>query len=163
MPLSERPRFRVPLLISQSTLKKTPMQDTFSMATMWMKAHHEGVLTPPCIIRKNPQVPHTARQVACHRVINSRGKRNSIPSHKTRPDSPVPILQGPCNRSQKWKGTLRFQPPLEMRPSSIAPNPVESREAPHNSTVSLTSHRHPEKLPEVTGRSQGNPGSPSAT
>ena len=32
---------------------------------------------------------------------------------------------------------MSFLPPLEMRPSSIAPNPVESREAPPNSTVSL--------------------------
>ena len=34
---------------------------------------------------------------------------------------------------------MSFLPPLEMRPSSIAPNPVESREAPPNSTVTLTS------------------------
>ena len=33
------------------------------------------------------------------------------------------------------RGNMRFLPPLEMRPSSIAPNPVESREAPPNSTV----------------------------
>ena len=41
-----------------------------------------------------------------------------------------------------------------MRPSSIAPNPVEFREAPPNSTVTLTSQRHAEKLPEVTGTSR---------
>ena len=69
--------------------------------------------------------------------------------------------------SQKRRGSLRFLRPLEMRPSSIAPHPVESREAPTNSTVSLSSHRHNEKLPEVTGTScevtdtnQGNPGFP---
>ena len=54
-------------------------------------------------------------------------------SDKTRPDSPVPTLHGPCDRSQKWRGSLRFLPPLEMRPSSVAPNPVESREAPPSS------------------------------
>ena len=54
-------------------------------------------------------------------------------SDKTRPDSPVPTLHGPCDRSQKWRGSLRFLPPLEMRPSSIAENPVESREAPPTS------------------------------
>ena len=46
---------------------------------------------------------------------------------------------------------------------SIAPNPVESREAPPNSTVPLTSQRHPEKLQEVTGTCRGRgciPGSP---
>ena len=83
--------------------------------------------------------------------------------HRTRPDSPVPNLLGPCNPNQKWRGTLRFLPQLEMRPSSIAPNPVESREAPPNSTVSLSSHRHPEKIPEVTVTSRGNPGFPAAT
>ena len=50
-------------------------------------------------------------------------------SDKTRHDSPVPTLQGPCSRSQNRRGSLRFLPPLEMRPSSIAPNPAESREA----------------------------------
>ena len=51
-------------------------------------------------------------------------------SDKTRPDSPVPTLQGPCGRSQKWRGSLRFLPPIEMRPSFISSNLVESREAP---------------------------------
>ena len=37
----------------------------------------------------------------------------------------------------KRRGSLRFLRPLEMRPSSIAPHPVESREAPPNSTVSV--------------------------
>ena len=37
------------------------------------------------------------------------------------------------------------------RQSSIAPNAVESREAPPNTTVSVSSQRHPEQLPEVTG------------
>ena len=51
-------------------------------------------------------------------------------SDETRPDSPVPTLQGPCGRSPKHGGSLRFLPPLEMRPYSIAPNPAGSREAP---------------------------------
>ena len=49
-----------------------------------MKAQHEGALTPLCIVRKNPQVPHTAQQVACHSVNNSKGKGKSIPPQKTR-------------------------------------------------------------------------------
>ena len=117
----------------------------------------------PCIGRKNPQVPNTARQVACHPVNTSIGKWSSMPQPKMRPDSPVPTLQGPCDWSLKWRGTLRFLTLLEMRPSSIAPNPVESPEAPPKSTVSLTSQRHPEKLPEVTGTSRGNPRFPAAT
>ena len=47
-------------------------------------------------------------------------------SDKTIPDSLVPTLQGPCGRSPKRRGSLRFLPSLEMRPSSIAPNPAES-------------------------------------
>ena len=51
-------------------------------------------------------------------------------SDKTRPDSPVPTLQGPCGRSPKRRGSLRFLPPHEVRPSSVAPDPAESRGAP---------------------------------
>ena len=45
------------------------------------------------------------------------------------PGSPVPeILQAKTlqwdDRSQKWRGTLRFLPQLEKRPSSIEPNSV---------------------------------------
>ena len=157
VPHAERPRFPGPLLI------RTRSPDTSLKATLCMKAHHEGALTPPYIIRKNLQVPHTARQVACHLVNNLGGKQSSIPQPKMRPDSPVPTLQGPWDRSQKWRGSLRFLPQREMRPSSLATHPVESREAPPNSTVSLTSQKHPEKLPEHTSTSQGNPGFPAAT
>ena len=51
-------------------------------------------------------------------------------SDKTRPDFPVPTLQGPCGRSPKRRGSLRFLPPLEVRPSSVAQGPAESQEAP---------------------------------
>ena len=61
------------------------------------------------------------------------------------------------------QGILRFLPQLEMSPSSIAPNPEESREAPPNTTVSLISQSHPEKLPEVTRKSRGNPAFLAAT
>ena len=150
MPHAERPRFPGLLLI------RTRCPENSSKETIWMKAQHEGALTPSGIVHKNPQVPLTARQVACHPVNNSKGKQRSIPPQKTRRDSLVPTLQGHCDPSQKWRGNLRFLPPLEMRPSSIAPNPVESQEAPPKSTVSLTSQRHPEKLPDVTGTSRGN-------
>ena len=52
-------------------------------------------------------------------------------SATTRPDSPVPTLQGTCGRSPKRRGSLRFLPPLEVRPSSVAPDPAESRGARH--------------------------------
>ena len=51
-------------------------------------------------------------------------------SDKTRPDSPVPTLQGPCSRSPKRRGSLRFLPTNQMRTSSVAPDPEESRGAP---------------------------------
>ena len=55
--------------------------------------------------------------------------------HRTRPDSPVPNMLGPCNPNQKLRGTLRFLPQLEMRPSSIAPKPLESGEVPPTHSV----------------------------
>src|SRR5574342_1123584 len=64
----------------------------------------------------------------------SRGKRSSMPQPKTRPDSPVPSLQGTLRSESEIRGTLRFLPQLEMRPSSNAPSPVESREAPPTSS-----------------------------
>ena len=135
VPHAERPQFHGPLL------KRTRCQHTSLKENLWMKAQDEGALTPACIIQKNPQVPQTFRQVACHPVNNSKGKRRSIPQQKTRCDSLVPTLQGPWDPSQKRRGSLRFLRPLEMRPSSIAPHPVESREVPTNSTVSLSSQR----------------------
>ena len=66
----------------------------------------------------------------------------------------IPTLQGPCYPSQKWRGTLTLLPQSEIRSSSIAPVPVKFREAPLNSTVSLTSQRNPAKLPEVMGTSR---------
>ena len=38
---------------------------------------------------------------------------------------------------------------------SVRRNAVESREAPLNTTVSVSSQRHPEQLPEFTGTSRG--------
>ena len=35
-----------------------------SKATLWVKAQHEGALPSPCIVRKDPRVPHTARRGA---------------------------------------------------------------------------------------------------
>ena len=157
VPHSKRPQFPGPLLI------RTQCTDTSSKATLCLKAQNEGALTTTCLVLKKPQIPHTAQQVGCHPMNNSRGKRSSIPPHSTRPDSPIPTLQGPCDRSQKWRGTLRFLPQLEKRPSSIEPNSVVSREAPSNTTVSLNSQRLPEKLPEVTGTSRGNPEFPEVT
>ena len=72
VPLAERLQFPGPLLI------RIRCSDTSWKAALNMKVQHEGALTHLCIIRKNGQVTHTARQVACHSLNNSRGKRSSI-------------------------------------------------------------------------------------
>ena len=53
--------------------------DTSSKATLWMKALHEGALATLFIVRKNPQDPHTAPQLACHPLNNERGKQSPLP------------------------------------------------------------------------------------
>ena len=56
------------------------------------------------------------------------GEASGVPFLNTRRGlTPVSTLQRPCNQSQKWRGTLRFLPQLEKRPSSIEPNSVVSR------------------------------------
>jgi len=67
------PDFSVLLLI------RTRCPDTSSKATLWMKALHEGALATLFIVRKIPQDPHTAPQLACHPLNNERGKRSSLP------------------------------------------------------------------------------------
>ena len=60
-----------------------------------------------------------------------------------------PCLENPRDRGAWWasvygiaQSQTRLKRPLETKPSSIAPQPVESQEAPTNSTVSLSSQRH---------------------
>ena len=53
VPHAERPRFPSPLL------RRTRGPDSSSKATLWLKAQHEGALPPPCIVHKDPRVPHT--------------------------------------------------------------------------------------------------------
>ena len=148
--------------ISGSALDKNPMPRHLFEDSVDERTTRRGTDTPVHRLEKTAGYSYSSTS-ACHPVNNSRGKRRSIPAHKTRPDSPLPTMQGRCDRNQKWRGTLRFLPPLEMSPSYIPPNAEESREAPPNSTVSLNSQRHIENLPEVTGTSQGNPGFPAAT
>ena len=81
-----------------------------------------------------------------------------MPPHTSRPDSLFETAYTSRDPCQNRRGTLKFPPQFEKRPSSIAPNPVEASEAPPNSTVFLTSQRNPEKLTEVTVTSQGTLG-----
>ena len=86
-----------------------------------------------------------------------------MPPHTSRPDSLFEMAYTDREPRQNRRGTLSFLSQLEMRPSSIAPNTVESRVAPDKSTVFLTSPMHREKLPEVTVTSRGNTGFPAKT
>ena len=72
-PQAERPRFPGP------PLRRTRGPDPSSKATLWVKAQHEGALPPPCIVRNDPRVPHTARRGACDPLSNSRVQRASLP------------------------------------------------------------------------------------
>ncbi|CAD7000773.1 unnamed protein product [Ceratitis capitata] len=46
----------------------------------------------------------------------------------------IGVRNGTLRSESEVRGTLRFLPQLEMRPSSNAPNPVECREAPPTSS-----------------------------
>src|SRR5574338_255614 len=119
--------------ISRSPLDKNPMPGHLSELPPVNAVNTKGQFFRASFGNKS-QVPNTARQAASLPGDISRGKRSSMPQHKTRPDSPVPSLQGTLRSESEIRGTLRFLPQLEMRPSSNAPSPVESREAPPTSS-----------------------------
>ena len=142
--------------------------DTSLKITLLMKAQHLGALTPLGIVRRNPQVQHTAREVTCHPVNNWRGKQSSIPPHKTRPDSPVRTLQRNCDPSQIWpRGSQerKHEFPASTRdealfhctePSGVPRGPSQLHSIPDFSEAPLD-------LPEITGTSRGNQGFPAPT
>ena len=80
LPNCSIPRFPGSLLI------RSQCPDTSLKITLLMKAQHEGALTPPGIVRRNPQVPHTAREVTCHPVNNWRGNSSSPEFHSSTQD-----------------------------------------------------------------------------
>ena len=136
--------------ISRSALEKNPMPgQLFEGNPVGEGTTRKGTAIPV----HHPETPTDSRH---------RSKRGMRPpeqferqvefpsSDKTRPDSPVPTLQGPCGRSPKRRGSLRFLPPLEMRPSSSAPNPAESREAP-------PTPQHPSSVRSTLGSSLRSP------
>src|SRR5574337_631149 len=87
--------------ISRSPLGKNPMPGHLSELRPVNEVNTKGLRLARASSGKDPQVPNTARQVASLPGDTSRGKRSSMPQPKTRPDSPVPSLQGPCDRSLK--------------------------------------------------------------
>src|SRR5574338_76472 len=64
---------------------------------------------------------------------------------------------GNLRSESEIRGTLRFLPQLEMRPSSNAPNSVESREAPPNSSFPnfAEPYESPPRSPAQVEGSQG--------
>ena len=61
----------------------------------------------------------------------------------------------PRDPRQNRRGDLKIAPQLEMRPSSITPILVESREAPPNSKIFLTFHRLSLRSPAQVEGTQG--------
>ena len=86
--------------ISRSPLDKNPMPGHLSELQPVNEVNTKGQFFRASFGKK-PQVPKTARQAASLPGDISRGKRSSMPQPKSRPDSPVPSLQGPCDRSLK--------------------------------------------------------------
>ena len=71
-----------------------------------MKSQHEGAQTPQL---HHPETAagskyNTTSGLSPHEQLERPAEFQ--PHHKTRPDSPVPTLQRPCDRSQKWSGML---------------------------------------------------------
>ena len=79
--------------ISWSAINKNPMLVHFFECIPLDEGTTRRGPAHPCIFWKILQVPHTARQVTCYLVNNSRGKLSFISPQNTRPDSPVPTLQ----------------------------------------------------------------------
>src|SRR5574339_55319 len=86
--------------ISRSPLDKNPMPGHFSDLHPVNEFNTKGQFFRASFGKKR-QVPKTSRKAASLPGDISRGKRSSMPQPKTRPDSPVPSLQGPCDRSLK--------------------------------------------------------------
>ena len=120
-----------------------------------MKAQHEGTLTSPCIVWKNPQIPLTAPNVDCHLVNNS----SQLKLHSFTQDEA--LLSCPNS-----SGTLRSESEMERNPEVPASNQDEALfhfvkpsgvpRDPSNSSVSLTTQRHLESSLRSPVEVEGN-------
>ena len=118
-----RPR-KMQSLCTQFKGIETPLRPSLSH-------NDEGALPPPCIVRKDPRVPHTARQEACHPMNNSRAvsRGNSrratwVVPHAERPRFPGPLLRrtrGP-DTSSKATQCVKAQHEGALSPSCISGN-----------------------------------------
>ena len=75
--------------MSRSALDKNPMPGHLLECNPVDEVATRRGTDTPVHRPKKPEVLNTARQVACHPLNNSSGKRSSMPQHKTRPASPV--------------------------------------------------------------------------
>ena len=116
--------------IPRSALEKDPRPGPlFEGNPVGEGTTRKGTATP--VHRPGYPAVSTHSSTRCLRHPEQFERQAEFPSSdKPRPDSPVPTLQGPCGRSSKRRGSLRFLPPLEVRPSSFATSPAESRKAP---------------------------------
>ena len=116
---------------------------------------------------KNPQVPHTSRKVVLS-LNNLRCKRSSIPPQNTRPDTPEQTQQGPCDLSHiRPPGSQEQNPEVPAstrdeahfhctKPKGVPRGLSQIHSIPDFSEA-------PEKLPDVTCMSRGNPWFPATT
>ena len=103
---------------SPSTQDKPQCLGISSNVTLRMKSEHERTMTSQL---HHPETAAGSKYNSTsgpspHEQLERPAEFQ--PHHKTRPYSPVPTLQRPCDRSQKWRGTLRFPSHVEMRPYS---------------------------------------------
>ena len=70
-------------LISRSPLDKNPMPAHLFELHPVNEVNTKGQCLARASSGEDPQVPNTARQVACLPGNTSRGKRSSMPQHKT--------------------------------------------------------------------------------
>ena len=85
---------------------------------------------------------------------------SATPMNRSMPGLPVHHQLPEFTQTHVHRVSDAIQP---SHPRSSCTKPSGVPRAPPKSTVCLTSQRHPEKLPEVTGTSRGNPVFPAAT
>ena len=83
--------------ISRSALDKNAMPRHLFEDSVDEGTTRRGTDTPVHRPEKTAGYSYSSTS-SCHPVNNSRGKRRSIPAHKTRPDSPLPTMQGAAIR-----------------------------------------------------------------
>src|SRR5574337_1801768 len=97
-------------------------------------------VTRPCIVRKKT----TGSKYSSTSGLSPRGhlERQAEFHASTQDEASLscPQSAGTLRSESEIRRTLRFRPQLEMRPSSNAPSPVESREADRKSTRLNSSH-----------------------